>query len=209
MKFSTQSLTATSLLWLLACALLLSACAEKPKLPRLAPDASILAFGDSLTHGTGASSEQSYPTVLAQLTGRRVINAGIPGETTAEGLARLPRVLEETRPGLVILCLGGNDFLRHVNIAHTRRNLEQMIQLVRSENIPLVLLAVPEIGLFSGSHPVYSELAKKYKLPVENEVLADILHDKALKSDPIHPNAEGYRQLAQAVAKLLRASSAI
>ena len=189
--------------------LLLPAAQEKHRLPPLSADATVLAFGDSLTHGTGANAGESYPEVLAMLTGRKVINAGVPGETTADGLSRLPRVLEETDPDLVILCLGGNDFLRKHPHAMTRANLERMINMVRAEHIPLVLVAVPEPALFSGSAPVYRKLAEEMKLPLENEIVNDVLRDSDLKSDPIHPNAAGYRKIAQALAELLKKSGAI
>lgn len=211
MKILPYSLSAARGLLLLASGLfLLGACSDKqPKLPPLDTDATVLAFGDSLTYGTGANEAQSYPMVLAQLSGRTVINAGIPGETTAGGMARLPRVLEESKPDLVILCLGGNDFLRKIDPAQTRANLERMIQMIRAENIPVVLIGVPQIGLFSDSHPLYKELARNLKLPIEDEILADVLHDRDLKSDAIHPNAQGYRELAEALAKLLKSSGAI
>lgn len=188
----------------------LAACADKTQpLPALSADATILAFGDSLTHGTGALAHESYPAVLATLGGRNVINAGVPGETTTDGLARLPRVLEETRPDLVILCLGGNDFLRRHEIARTRSNLERMIRMIQADNIPLVLVAVPEPGLLPGSHPMYAEIARQYRLPIENEIMTDVLRDRDLKSDPIHPNAAGYQRIAQALFQLLRKSGAL
>jgi lysophospholipase L1-like esterase len=195
----------------LALALLaLAGCSEKPgQLPQLAADDTILAFGDSLTHGTGANPGEGYPEILAMLTGRRVINAGVPGETTADALARLPRTLEETSPDLVVLCIGGNDFLRKLDPAQTRSNLERMIQMVRAANVPVVLVAVPKPALFSGSDPVYRELATEFKLPLENGIVNEVLRDGELKSDPIHPNAAGYRKIAQALAELLEKSGAI
>lgn len=204
-----HSLPAVSLL-VSGAMLLAAACSsDTPRLPPLAEDATILAFGDSLTYGTGASSGESYPSVLARLTGRTVINAGVPGDTTTGGLARLPEALEESSPDLVILCLGGNDFLRKHPHAMTRGNLERMILMVRAENIPLLLVAVPEPALFSGSAPVYEQLAKEMKLPLENRIVNKVLKDNDLKSDPIHPNAAGYRLIAEALAELLKKAGAI
>jgi len=90
----------------------LSSCSDEAKLPALAADATILAFGDSLTYGTGTSRDNAYPTVLEKLLKRRVINAGIPGEISSKGLNRLPALIEKYRPDLIIICHGGNDILR-------------------------------------------------------------------------------------------------
>ncbi|MGH8528658.1 MAG: arylesterase [Nevskiales bacterium] len=197
-------------LWL-ACALWLAACggAPSPRLQPLATDAVILAFGDSLTYGSGADTGQSYPEQLALLSGHKVINAGVPGETTSEGLQRLPKVLDEVQPQLVILCLGGNDFLRKHAPAVTRSNLTAMITTVQRRHIPLVLLAVPQPTLMVSTDPLYAELAKRYRVPLEEDVLEDVLGKRALKSDRIHPNAAGYRLIAEAVYALLKRHGAL
>lgn len=192
--------------------LVMSACGgpRVPALPHLASEATVLAFGDSLTFGTGANPDESYPSQLAQMTSRTVINAGIPGETSAEGLARLPSVLDETKPSLVILCLGGNDMLRHLDAQQMRNNLAAMINEIKSRGIPLILLGTPHPSLLNlKSDPVYEALAKENKLPIENEILADVISDRSKKSDQIHPNARGYHEVAQAVAALMRKAGAI
>ena len=92
--------------------ILLLGCSEK-QLSKLSNDATILAFGDSLTQGVGVKANQSYPTVLAGLTNLQVINSGVSGEVTGEGLIRLQQVLETQQPDLIILLEGGNDILRN------------------------------------------------------------------------------------------------
>ena len=116
-----------------ACALAMLAACGGPgeRLPRLGPDDVVLAFGDSLTFGTGAREEESYPEVLATLIGRKVVRAGVPGEVTMQGLRRLAHTLESHRPKIVLLCLGGNDMLRRVNDATIVANLRAMIAQAR------------------------------------------------------------------------------
>lgn len=187
----------------------LAGCGKTAKIPALAPDAVVLAFGDSLTFGTGASEEESYPEQLARLIGRKVARAGVPGEVSAEGLKRLPAVLDEHEPRLLVLCHGGNDFLRRFSKQQVASNVRAMIQLARSRGIEVVLIGTPEPG-FSVTPPgFYAEIAAEFRIPYEEDVIGRILRDASLKSDPIHPNARGYRVLAEQVAALLKKSGAI
>ena len=191
---------------LLAIALFLlpaSGCNRGPAIAPLPDDAIVLAFGDSLTYGTGAGSDESYPEVLASLLGRTVINAGVPGETSAQGLQRLPDVLATYEPDLVILCHGGNDFLRRLDQQQLAANLKAMVALIHDSGAEVVVVGVPQLGLFLQTAPLYEQLAETYRLPYEGEIIADLLGDRDLKSDSVHPNAAGYRQLAQAVFRLI------
>ena len=195
---------------LLAALVLLAACAAKtPALPRLAPDAVVLAFGDSLTFGTGASEGQSYPAVLEGLIGRKVHGAGVPGEVSAAGLARLPSALDYYQPQLLILCSGGNDFLRKLGKQQAAANIRAMVRVARDRGVAVMLIAVPEPGLFASPPDFYRDIAKELGIPYEGDALAKILRDNELKSDLIHPNAKGYALLAQAVAGVLKQSGAI
>jgi len=197
-------------LFALALALVLAACSAQPvQLPKLAADDVVLAFGDSLTYGTGAGPEQSYPNVLEQLIHRRVMNAGVPGETTADGVARLPSVLEETRPKVMLLCMGGNDMLRKLDRATVESNLRTMVQLARERGVGVVLIGVPEPVIFGSTAAFYGNVAKDYHLAFEERILREVLFDNRLKSDEIHPNASGYRRLAQAIADLLHGTGAV
>lgn len=180
-----------------------------PKVPKLGADDVILAFGDSLTYGTGASETESYPAVLAGLIGRSVVRDGVPGETTAQGKQRLPSALERHRPKLVLLCLGGNDMLRKVDDATIASNLREMIRSIQASGAAVVLLGVPKPALFGGAASYYEELAREFKLPYEGEVIVEVLRKPGLKADPIHPNAQGYRIVAEAVAALLKKSGAL
>jgi len=195
----------------LAAAVLLAAagCADEGALQPLAPGGVILAFGDSLTYGTGAREGESYPEALAGLTGHPVIRSGVPGEVTAQGLRRLPGVLEQELPALVILCHGGNDILRKQPLQQAAANLREMIRLIRASGAQVVMLGVPRFGLFLNTAELYTEVAESEGVPIEADALPDILSDNDLKSDTVHPNAAGYARLARAIDTFLRAQGAL
>ena len=189
--------------------LALAGCSERPKLERLAPDAVVLAFGDSLTYGTGAAEDESYPAQLQNLIGRRVVRAGVPGEVTAQALARLPAALDEHAPRLVLLCIGGNDFLRRLGNRQAEKNVREMVKLAQNRGVAVLLIGTPEPG-FSVSPPsFYGGIAKEYRVPYEGAIVGEVLKDRTLKADPIHPNARGYRVIAERLAATLRESGAI
>jgi lysophospholipase L1-like esterase len=168
-------------------------------------DAVILAFGDSLTFGTGASRDTNYPAILAALSRRTVVNAGVPGEVSAAGLNRLPNLIEQHRPALIIVCHGGNDMLRKLNIGAAEDNLRRMIELAQAKSIQVLLIGVPKPGLLLNTAAFYQRLADDYQLPYLPDVMAKTLADPALKADPVHPNGQGYRRIAETIhAELLR-----
>jgi lysophospholipase L1-like esterase len=184
-------------------------CGDKAKLSRLPGDAVVLAFGDSLTFGTGAAEHESYPAQLEKLIGRRVARAGVPGEATAQALARLPAALDEHAPRLLLLCIGGNDFLRRLGNGQAESNVREMVKLARSRGVEVLLIGTPEPG-FSVTPPAfYAGIAQQFALPYEAAVIGEVLRDNGLKSDPIHPNARGYGVIAERVAERLRKSGAI
>ncbi len=191
------------------CVAVLAACGRSPQLAPLAPDAVVLAFGDSLTHGTGAAETESYPAQLERLIGRRVVRAGVPGEVTASALARLPNSLDLHAPKLLILCIGGNDFLRNLSKSAAERNVREMVRLARERGVQVVLIGTPEKSITVTPPGFYAEIAEAFGIPYEGKVVGKVLRDNALKSDPIHPNARGYRLIAEQVAELLRDAGAI
>ena len=196
------------------CALLLSAflfvgCGKSPQVSPLASNDVVLAFGDSLTFGTGAAPSESYPAQLQSLIGRKVINAGVPGEISADGLARLPDLLEEAQPKLLILCHGGNDFLRKQSEKATAANVRAMIKLARDKGIGVVLIATPKPGLLISPPDFYAEIANEFAIPFNDGTLKTVLRDNELKSDLVHPNAKGYTQIARALNQLLKKAGAV
>lgn len=203
------TVTGLSTSMVLLCITLLAACEKDATLQVLEPDATILAFGDSLTYGTGTSRDKAYPAVLERRIHHQVINAGIPGEISKKGLKRLPGLIDQYQPSLIIICHGANDILRKMDIDQTEKNIQQMIDLARQQDIQVVLIAVPEFSLWLTTSPIYQRLAEKNQLPLAGNILADIIGSNALKSDHIHPNAKGYQLLAISLEKLLHASRAI
>lgn len=198
-------------LWFaLLLAVCLAGCGNKtPRLDKLGTTDVIVAFGDSLTYGTGARDEESYPAVLGQMISRTVVRAGVPGEITAGGLSRLPGVLDEHRPRLVIVCLGGNDMLRKGAPADIEANLREILKIIKSRGAGVVLIGVPAPGLITSAPKFYQKLAQEFSIPYESKIVTSVLYKPELKSDPVHPNAAGYRKMAEAIAGLLRDAGAL
>lgn len=204
------NMTLAKWLTVVAAVFTLAGCGEKaPVIPKLAATDVIVAFGDSLTYGTGAAEHESYPAILGELIGRPVIRSGVPGEVTAAGLKRLPQVIDEYRPRLMIVCLGGNDMLRKVDRPQIKSNLREIVKTIRDRGIAVVLVGVPQPSLITSAPEFYAEIAKEFNVPYEGKIVTSVLYSTELKADPIHPNARGYRRMAEAIAALLKNSGAL
>ncbi|RVU85892.1 arylesterase [Leucothrix sargassi] len=182
---------------------------NSPDLKPIPKRGTILAFGDSLTVGVGTTKINSYPSVLAELTGLNVINEGVSGETTSGGLARLPETLDRTMPDLLILIEGGNDILRNLRHTNIKANLKAMIELTQSRGIPVVLIGIPEKSLLSNSAPFYEELAEQYELVFDDSLIGGLQRSPSMKSDLVHFNREGYRRMAESIYELLESAGAL
>ena len=168
------------------------------------PGSTVLALGDSLTFGTGASAETSYPTVLAGLTGWNVVNAGVPGDTSAQALARLPALLAEHQPKLVIVSIGGNDFLRKLPESDTRTHVHAICKQSLDAGAQVLLVAVPRATVAAAlgqmtDHALYAEVSKDLKIPLQREAWGEVLAQPDLRADAVHANARGYAQFARSV----------
>ena len=168
------------------------------------PGSTVLALGDSLTFGTGASAETCYPTVLAVLTGWNVVNAGVPGDTSAQALARLPALLAEHQPKLVIVSIGGNDFLRKLPESDTRTHVHAICKQSLAAGAQVLLVAVPRATVAAAlgqmtDHALYAEVAKDLKIPLQREAWGEVLAQPDLRADAVHANARGYAQFARSV----------
>ena len=199
------------LLVALAAAPLLAACGRKADRYSTVPaGTSVLAIGDSLTFGTGAAAQAAYPARLAGLTGWDVVNAGVPANTSAQARERLPKLLADHQPRLVLLSIGGNDFLRQVPEAETRRHIGAMLDEIRATGAQAVLIAVPRPTVAAAllgaldDHPLYRALAGAHGVPLFASGWADVLSNASLKSDRIHANAAGYERFAHELHDFLR-----
>ena len=189
----------------IATAVVLAGCGRRDRASVLPPASSVVALGDSLTYGTGATPETSYPSVLAELSGWNVVNAGAPGETAAEGCARLPALIDEHRPRLVLVLLGGNDFLRRLPDEGIRQGLASCVATARARDTPIVLIPVPRIGLGGlGNAEVYGTVAREHKVALVDGGLAELFGRAAMRADRVHLNAQGYRTMATTLVEGLR-----
>ena len=190
-------------------ALSITACGSKGKERPLPAGSIVVALGDSITQGVGASEESSWPALLARSSGWRVINAGVSGDDSAQALARLPALLREYKPALVIVSIGGNDFLRRQPSSATRANVAAVLRTAKESGSRAVLIGIPKptvgaaLGVFS-DHELYRELAKEYDVPLLSGAWGDVMKQSRLMSDQIHPNAAGYAEFAARLEKFLR-----
>ena len=191
--------------FLLSFLILLSGCSSIPPVANIDSRGSqIVCFGDSLTAGEGAGQGEDYPSRVAAVVTYPVINAGISGDTTEDALARLERDVLSQDPLLVVVILGGNDFLRHYPHQQTFGNLEKIIQRIQGRGAMVVLASV-QGGLFGDVYRKdYLRLAKQYKAAFIPNILAGIISNPSLKSDEIHPNAAGYQKMADRIVEAAR-----
>ena len=188
----------------------LTACGRKaPRAQALPTGATVLALGDSLTSGVGASADTAYPAVLQQLTGWKVVNGGVSGDTSAQALARLPGLLQQHQPALVIVSIGGNDFLRRHDPNATRTRVREICEQARAGGAQVLLVAVPELSLLAAAgrlsdHALYEDIADELKIPLHRKGWSAVLADARLRSDQIHANAAGYAQFAQGLVGTLQ-----
>lgn len=202
-------MTAARFLAASALAVALAACGGDLRYDPLPAGTTVVAFGDSVTHGVGAEAGEDWPSRLAERTGWTIVNAGISGDTADEARGRIAEVLEEHRPRLVIVEIGGNDFLRRTPSAQVKEYLREILVAVKDSGAIPVLVGVPELSLFSAAvgnlsdSPIYEELSEEEDILLIPDVFSDTLSDEALRDDRIHPNAAGYTRMADEMADAL------
>jgi acyl-CoA thioesterase-1 len=165
---------------------------------------SVIAFGDSLTSGYGASAGEDYPSRLSAMSGVHVVNAGRSGDTTESALARIDNDVLSENPRIVIVGLGGNDFLNGMAVQSTEANLRTIVRKIQGTGAMVVLLAFRFPSLTANYEEMYERVANEEGCLLIARTLKGILTDPALRSDQIHPNARGYDLMAQRMTKPLR-----
>jgi lysophospholipase L1-like esterase len=165
---------------------------------------SIVCLGDSITQGVGARRGEDYPSILAEKVSLPVINAGVGGNTTAEALARIDTDVFDHDPKMVIILLGGNDFLRKVPKAQTVAHMERIAERVRKKGA-VVVIAVVKIGLLGDLYTKeFRRIARENGAVFIPDIMKDILTDPKLKSDQIHPNSAGYQIIADRIYNVIQ-----
>lgn len=170
----------------------------------------VLALGDSLTFGTGVEPQDSYPSVLAEITGWDVINAGIPGDISSGVLKRLPWLLKKYKPALVLTCIGINDFMLKKSGDEVKANILKICRMIQNDRTQQILIAVPYITPENAEKrqllqdaTLYEEVAKDLNIPLQEMALLQMVADPSRLSDFIHGNAEGYKNFAYEIAVAL------
>lgn len=159
----------------------------------------IICFGNSITAGLGVSEEESYPRVLSELFGQPVINAGSSADASSDGLRRLEKDVLSHQPRMVIIEFGGNDFLRRLPLEQTINNIQQMIERIQARGAMAAIADVSSGIIMSNYRKSYKKLARQMQAIFIPNLLKGIIDKPSLKSDYIHPNAEGHRIIAERI----------
>lgn len=160
----------------------------------------IIFFGDSLVAGVGAAERHDIVSQLSEITGLDIINAGLSGDTTVSALARIQADVLARKPKVVIVLLGGNDFLQRVPAEETNSAIRGIVERILQTGSGVILI---NENKNTASVSVFSKLAKEKHIPYIENLLGDVSRDKKLMSDTIHPNSDGYAAMAQKIKPVL------
>ena len=195
------------LLFLSLIALILYLKKDAPSVTKLNDVNVILAFGDSITYGYGVNKEENYPSLLSNLLKMEVINEGVNGDTSQDGLKRLPSLLNTHSVDVMLLFFGGNDVLQKKSKESIKSNLKKIIRAAKEKNIRIILISVPNLSMFGlKSLSLYQELAKEEDVELIEGILSYVLSKESLKGDYIHPNAKGHQYIAQEIYNYLQSN---
>ncbi len=169
------------------------------------PNDKIIAFGDSLTQGVGASPDQTYPDQLAGLLGRPIINAGVAGETAEDALRRLQRDVLAEKPGTVIVLLGGNDLLQRHDPDKAFAALDAIVLRCAASGAMVVLVGIEGLPLLTENYGKrFKKLARDRQCLYVPDILGGIMGKPEWMSDGVHPNSKGYAIMAEKISKAIK-----
>ena len=165
----------------------------------------VVCFGDSLTEGYGSTDGKTYPYYLQQLVNVPVINKGIDGNTTKDGLDRLDDILQ-FKNSLVIVEFGANDFFWQVPMQETKNNIEQIVKSLKQNNCTVVLVSTEDKHLLitNNLYDILKTVAKENNILFIDGILNEIWDDRSLFSDEVHPNSDGYKLVADKIYKNIK-----
>lgn len=187
------------LLFYCSMVLLLNACAKREIKNINSKGTNIICFGDSITFGYGADPGEDYPSALAKMIKTPVINAGIDGDVSSEGLKRLNSDALDREPLLVIIEFGGNDFLRKIPQEVTMNNIKEMVERIQAQGAMAAIVDM-SAGIFLQEYrKAFAEIAHEKSAIFIPSILSGVITNPNLKSDFIHPNADGYKIIAQRI----------
>ncbi|MFH1578483.1 MAG: GDSL-type esterase/lipase family protein [Candidatus Omnitrophota bacterium] len=164
----------------------------------------IICFGNSITAGSGASKDESYPGLLSKLLGYPIINAGKSGDSSSDGLRRLERDVLIYQPRVVIIEFGGNDFLRKLSLSQAIDNIQIMTEKIQAKGAMVAIVDISSGMIMGGYRKGYKKLARQMQAIFIPNLLEGIINNPSLRSDHIHPNAEGYKIIAERIYKVIK-----
>ena len=157
----------------------------------------IVFFGNSITAGQGAGAGEDFPSLVGKTLNVPIVNAGVSGNLTREALLRIDEDVLSKNPSIVVVELGGNDILEHIDIKVTARNLDLILSKIKPTRAKIVVLGVKFV-LFNKIYETdLRDLAKKYDAVYVPDILEGVISDQSLKFDDLHPNAKGYQKIAE------------
>jgi acyl-CoA thioesterase I len=183
--------------------LLLVGCAKKDTVNIGSSGKNIICYGDSITFGYGAGPGEDYPSILAKMVEVPVINVGIDGDTTVEGLRRIDSDVLDRDPFFVIIEFCGNDFLRKVPMEETIKNISEMIDRIHARGAMVALVDISAGMLLSDYRQELSRLARNKNVIFIPGVLSGIVTNPGMKSDFLHPNGNGYSMIARKICRII------
>ena len=197
----------TQIIILATCYLLLATlvtgCAKREITNIDSKGTNIICFGDSITFGYGAGPGEDYPSALSKMIGIPVINAGIDGDTSTEAIGRIESDVLDRDPLLVIVEFGGNDFLRTIPLEQTLNNIRKIIDKIQAQGAMVAVADISTVMILKGYHSAFFNLAREKRAIFIPRILSGIITNPRLKSDFIHPNADGYIVIAQRIYRFI------